>query len=325
MRRAAGLFQRPDRGLLGVAGGDRVRWLDGMLSNDVRDLAVGPQRSGCYALLLSPKGRILADLHVLERGDRFWLELPADALPRVRAQLERYVIADDVALGDETADWARLTVEGPDARTILARASGARPAVAADCWQELRVAGAALAVGAWGETGGGLQLFVPAGAEREVADALRAAAPGELVEGDAETLEVLRIEAGRPRLGAELDEEVFPAEAGLVPRAVSLSKGCYTGQEIVARLESRARVNHRLVGLRCADPSPPAPGTALADEAGKRVGEVTSSCLSRAAGAIALGFVRLPLDTPGTRLRAGSQPMEVVPLPFVPASEGSGS
>jgi aminomethyltransferase len=311
-----GLFRRADRALLCVAGADRVRWLDGMLSNDVRSLAVGPERSGCYALLLSPKGRIQADLHVLQRGDFFWLELAADALARVRGQLERYVIADDVSLADETPHWARLALEGPGARAVLERAAGAPGIAAADCGLDLRLGGVPVVVAAWGETATGLQLFVPRESGERVADALRTAADGELVEGDAETLEVLRIEAGRPRLGAELDDEVFPAEAGLVPRAVSLTKGCYTGQEIVARLESRGRVNHRLVGLRCADPEPPAPGTALEDEAGKRVGEVTSACVSPAAGAIALGFVRLPQDAPGTSLRAGARRVEVTALPF---------
>jgi len=319
VRRSAGLFQRTDRGLLRVAGADRVRWLDGMLSNDVRSLAVGPERSGCYALLLSPKGRILADLHVLQRGDAYWLELAGDALERVRARLERYVIADDVTLSDETPAWARLALEGPDARAIFERASGAPLRLAAECCDERQLAGADLVVAGWGESACALQLFVPCGREREVADALRAAAPSGLVDGDDETLEVLRIEAGIPRLGAELDDEVFPAEVGLVARAVSLSKGCYTGQEIVARLESRGQVNHRLVGLRCAEASPPSPGTPLFDEAAKKVGEVTSACRSEVAGAIALGFVRLPLAAPGTALRAGSQRVEVATLPFVPS------
>lgn len=320
VRRSVGLFRRADRGLLRVAGGDRVRWLDGMLSNDVRHLAPWPDRSGCYALLLSPKGRILADLHVLQRADAFWLELPADALDRVRGALERHVIADDVSLADESAGWARLALEGPDAPALLERAIGAPLELAADGGRDVRVAGRELVVAAWGVTPGGLQLFVPRGGGDALAGALRAAAHGELVAGDDETLEVLRVEAGLPVLGRELDDEVFPAEAGLVARAVSLTKGCYTGQEIVARLHSRGQVNHLLVGLRCGDAPPPAPATPLEDESGRAVGEVTSACRSATEGAIALGFVRRELAEPGTRLRVGSATALVSELPFVSAT-----
>jgi folate-binding protein YgfZ len=137
------------------------------------------------------------------------------------------------------------------------------------------------------------------------------------VEGDRDTLEILRIEAGIPRLGAELDEDVFPAEAGLVARAVSLTKGCFTGQEIVARLESRGQVNHRLVGLRFEGTAAPTPGEGLDDGDGKRVGEVTSGCVSPGAGAIGLGYVRRTLALAGTALRAGSRSVEVADLPLV--------
>ena len=112
VRRSSGWFRLRERALLEVSGGDRVRWLNGMLSNDVAQLESGGASSGCYALLLTPRGRIVADLHVLQRGDVFWLELAADAAARVEARLEKYIIADDVWLVDRSRAFARFGLEG---------------------------------------------------------------------------------------------------------------------------------------------------------------------------------------------------------------------
>jgi folate-binding protein YgfZ len=320
VRRSAGLFALPERGLLQVEGADRVRWLDGMLSNHVAALAPDPDHSGCHALLLTPTARILADPHVLHRGEAFWLELCGDAAESTRVHLERYVIADDVTLQDVSNLWARFSLEGPKAAGLLERVTGTPLRLAPNACADLRIGSVAAVVAAYGFSGApGFQLFVPSALAADVAGSLHAEGGASLVEGDAATLEILRIESGIPRLGAELDEDVLPAEAGLIASAVSLTKGCYTGQEIVARLESRGQVAHRLVGLRCAGETPPAPDTALEDESGKRVGEVTSACLSAVAGPIALGYVRRPFDTPGSALRVGSQQAWVTELPFVAA------
>jgi folate-binding protein YgfZ len=322
VRRAAGLFSLDGRGLLSVRGGDRVRWLDGMLSNDVAGLAPGPERSGCYALLLTRQGRIVADFHVLERGAELWLETARDAVPRALETLARFIVADDVALADASARVERLALEGPAAPAILERALGAPLALAPECCAEVELAGAPLVVAAFGF--GGLparQLFAAPGQGARVAEALRAAgAQSGLVPAGAAALEILRIEAGVPGFGTELGPEVLPAEARL-ERAVSTTKGCYTGQEVVARMRSRARVGHLLVGLRCAGSEPPAAGAEL--RAGdQKVGEVTSACLSPVAGAIALGFVRAAHAQAGTRLAAAGCAGEalVAELPFVPAA-----
>jgi folate-binding protein YgfZ len=141
---------------------------------------------------------------------------------------------------------------------------------------------------------------------------------GLVVAGD-EVLEVLRIEAGIPRLGAELDEEVLPAEAHLNERAISFDKGCYTGQEIVARIDSRGQVQHLLVGLRFEDDALPEPGAALEAE-GRRIGEVTSVCRSADHGSIGLGFVRRSHAAEGSEVRVGSgRRARVAELPFAAA------
>jgi folate-binding protein YgfZ len=306
--------------LLEVCGGDRVRWLNGMLSNDVAQLEPGGARSGCYALLLTPKGHIAADLHVLQRGDVFWLELAGEAAARVEARLEKYIIADDVRLADRSREFARLGLEGPRAAEVVAPLLGGAPAPAPDSWVDARLGGARVVLAAFGWSGElGYQLFVLAQAAAAAAAALDAAVPARGgIEADAQALEVLRIEAGIPRLGAELDADVLPAEAHLTERAVSFAKGCYTGQEIVTRLDARGQVQHLLVGLRFEDGELPAPGAGV-EAAGRRIGEVTSACRSAAAGAIGLGYVRRAQAAAGTQVSVCGRPARVAALPFAAA------
>jgi folate-binding protein YgfZ len=321
VRRSAGWFALEGRGILRVRGADRVRWTNGMVSNDVARLAPGPDRSGCRALLLTAQGRILADLHVLVRENELWLELARDALPDVLARLERYVISEDVALSDASGEWRRFALEGARAPALLARAAGGPIAIAPDSGVPLAIAGAEAIAWAWGWSGGpAYQLFAPAAEADAVARAFADAGGAELEVGDAEVLEVLRIEAGDPQQGAELGPDVLPGETGLVGRAVSLSKGCYTGQEIVARMESRGAASHRLVGLRLefADADPPPRGSPVR-KADQVVGSVTSACRSAAAGAIALAYVRRAHAEPGAELQVGDARARVAPLPFVPS------
>jgi len=319
-RQGAGLFLLPHRGVLAVEGRDARRWLNGMVSNDVSGLApdglapegAGPPGSGaeapahCHACLLTPIGRIVADLHVVARPEGFWLDLERHALGDVAARLEKFVIAEDVAVRE--AGLARLALEGPAAPEI---ARAARPALAA--------ADAAAAGYAFGG-GPGVQLFVPPEGRDAALAALReAGASRGLVEGEPAALEILRVEAGVPRLGAELGEDVLPPEAGL-DAAISTTKGCYTGQEVMARIRSRGQVKHRLVGLRLE----PGHGSALPEPeaaieaGGRRVGEVTSAVLSPSEGPIALGFVRRPHDAPDTPVRVAGRAARVATLPFVP-------
>jgi folate-binding protein YgfZ len=228
-------------------------------------------------------------------------------LAGVLERLAKHVIADDVVLRDASGELARLALEGP-----------ASPAIADAAQDDLAAAKAlVLAYGVSGEAA--RQVFAPAAeAERLYQALLRAGRPHGLVEAGAEALEILRIESGTPRQGRELSEEVLPQEAGL-DAAICTSKGCYTGQEVVARVRTYGQVKHRLVGLRVEGGDPPAPGTALEVD-GARVGEVTSAALSPQAGAIALGYVRRPHDEPDTILRGGSARVRVARLPLVEPS-----
>ena len=327
IRAAAGLFRLARRGLICVEGGDRVRWLDGMLSNDVASLEPGPDRSGCPALLLTRTGRIQADPQVVTLGDDFWLELDGDAVSATLATLDQFIIADDVSLRDCSAGVERLALEGPMAPRIVDELAGRALGLARDAAIHAELAGVDCVVGAWGVSAmQARQLFVPSGSGEHVIRALlEVGAPWGLVEADPDSLEILRIEAGVPRLGAELDEEVLPPEARL-ERALSFDKGCYRGQEIVARLASRGGVKHFLVGFVCdADEAPEVDTPVYADgesngesdgQRSRRIGEVTSSCRSPSLGPIALGYARQPYDEPGTIVRIGGQRARVSALPF---------
>jgi aminomethyltransferase len=316
VRERAGLFALSTRAVIQVGGSDRWHWLDGMVTNDIEALAAAPPGSGCYALLLTREGRIVADLHVLALPDALLLELDRAAVAGALAHLEKYVVADDVLLADLSDSQARLALEGPRAADVLAAATGASLALAPETWQEIVLAGSAVRVAAWSFSGeSGYQLFAPVDAAEEVRVALREAGRGlDLVDADETTLEILRIEAGTPRFARELDESVLPAEARL-ERAISTSKGCFLGQEVVTRLRARGRVNHLLVGLRFHGQAPPAEGAALRAGA-TQVGEVTSCAQSPDHGAIGLGFVRIAHSTPGTELDADGVATRVSDLPF---------
>jgi len=319
-RRSAALFRLAERGLVEVRGADRVRFLQGQLTADVASLDAAGPRSGCYALALTPQGRIVVDLHVIARSDSIWLETAAASVPAALARLGKYVIADDVELADCSAQRARFGIEGPRASELLAVAADSCPELPPDSAAALRIAGSEVLGAAFGWSGErAFQLFVPRTDESRVAAALDAAAAAcGAARAGAEALEVLRVEAGIPAAGRELGPDVLPAEARLLERAVSFSKGCYTGQEVVARMESRGRVGHLLVGLAF-EGALPAPGASL-HAGGSRVGAVTSAARSPSAGAIGLGFVRRGHETPGTPLGVDTALARVVALPFVAGS-----
>jgi aminomethyltransferase len=322
-RSNAGLFVMEDRALLEIRGEDRVRWLDGMISGDVQALVDGYEGSGCYATLLTNRGAIVADLHVGRLGDAFVLESRRDQLPKIIETLERFIIADDVTLVDRAADLESLGLEGPQAPEILSAALGSELALATEDWAALEIAGCRVFVAAFGFSGEtGFQIHCTREDRAALEAALEAAGKAHgLVRGDATALEVMRIEAGIPALCSELGEDVFPAEARL-ERAVSASKGCYVGQEIVARLRARGQVNHLLVGLRIeGDALPEVDATLSAQE--RRTGEITSVALSPVYGPIALGYVRREHAAVGTRVEFAGGAARVAPLPFgaLPGSE----
>jgi folate-binding protein YgfZ len=249
--------------------------------------------------------------------EAFWLDVLRDSLPAMREALARFIVADRVALRDASEDWERLALEGPGSPAVLAAVLGESFELAADACSPAEVAGVGVWICAAGYTAAARQLYVPAGRGASIAqELLGAGAALGLIEASGEALEILRIEAGVPKLGVELDESVLPAEAGL-EHAISFTKGCYTGQEIVARLESRGKPGHRLVGLSFEAGACAAVGAEIV-AAERAVGELTSACTSPAAGAIGLGFVRAANAEPGSVLQVGTASARVTALPFIP-------
>jgi folate-binding protein YgfZ len=279
----------PERGLLRVTGADRVRFLNGMLSADVAALREG---SVAPALQLDRKGHLLAELEVIALPGEIWLELLRSAEAGLAAALERHIIADDVLLESLSSRWACLSIEGP---------GGAAAAIALAA-PELE-AGSALRAGELLWLAGGA--IVPEGVralgpEPAIAELRSRLALPQIGAAEAE---ILRIEAGRPLLGVDTGERTFPQEARLERRAVSFKKGCYIGQEIVARIQSRGGVNRLLVKL--STDSEVQAGSEIS-VAGRGSGRVTSAAVSPLSGPLALGYLRPDDAEPGTPVRIGS-------------------
>ena len=329
-RRDVGLFEMAHRGLLEVRGEDRVRWLDGMISGDVQALEKEGSGSGCYAVLMTNRGAIVADFHVGRIEDVYYLESLRSEIPRIRETLDRYIIADDVELIDRSDEMVVLGLEGPKSGELIEGVAGSAAAeTPEDGWIQTSIAGRTVLIAAFGFTGEqAFQIRMKPDDRTAVEGALfDAAGTDRLIRGSFEALDIMRVEAGIPGLGAELDEDVLPPEARL-ERAISTTKGCYIGQEIVARLRARGQVNHLLVGLRLeSSDCLPADGSSQAGDLpaidaplscdGRVTGELTSVVRSPTEGPIALGYVRREHSEIGTTVEFEGGRATVAGLPFV--------
>jgi folate-binding protein YgfZ len=330
LREGAGLVDRSNRGRLRLTGRDRREYLQGLLTNDIARLSAG---SGCYACLLTAQGRMIADMYIVETDEAMLMDLEAEVTARVGAQLERFVFSEDVEVADVSASLAELGIFGPLAADVLGRVFGAPDAVPPIGVAELETLGvldsrtiawrkATVTVVGRDDLGErGFDLLVAA----EHADSLaRAVRDAGAVAVDSPVAEVRRIEHGRPRFGTDMTEETIPLEAGIEDRAISLTKGCYVGQEIIIRVLHRGhgRVARRLVGLTL-DPGAALPVHGAAIRSGDReIGTVTSAALSPAlARPIALGYVHRDFVEAGTAVGVvvaeESWPAVVAHLPFV--------
>lgn len=326
VRAGVGLFDMDDRGLLEVRGSDRIRWLDGMITADVKALDRRGEGAGAAALLLTHRGAIVADLHVGRIGEALLIECARDACAPVRSALERRIIADDVVLADRSEEFAVLGVEGAGAETVLKQAIAEGDVPAREAWSRVRIAGTEALVAGFGWSGErAFQIRSEPASRDRVRAALEQAARARdvaCVHGDRALLELLRVESGIPAFGRELDEDVLPPEARL-ERSIAVNKGCYVGQEIVARLRSRGQVNHLLVGLRIDGDAGPEPGVGLS-VAGRTTGELSSVVRSPSQGWIALAYVRREHAEPGTPVElAGGGSARVAALPFVAPESGA--
>ncbi len=291
LRRDAGLLDRPGWTVIELEGGEAAEFLQGQVTNDVEALEPG---EGCYAALLDHKGKLRTDMRVLRlAADR----LLVDAEPVARAVLahnfETYSLGRDVRSRDLTEQRRVLSLIGPGARARLDSEPPERENAFVEGERGLYVA-----------THFGVDLIVAAGE----ADHARASAPAV----SEEAAECVRVEAGRPRLGHDMDATTIPQEAGLNERAVSFSKGCYVGQETVARLHYRGKPNRHLRGLRLSEPAVHGDPLMLGE---KQVGTVGSACVSPTLGPIALALVRREA-VPGDEVAVAGHAATVVELPF---------
>ena len=330
----AGLLERTDRGRLRLTGQDRRTYLQGILTNDIVALEPG---TGCYSAMLTPNGRMITDMRVLELGDAILLDLELSRTAALRDRLEQLIFAEDVAVADVSSELSQIGVYGPGAaeavasalRAVVAGSTGLPDAAVLEklrLFENLRSgAGESGIVSASDDFGvGGFEVFLPPARKEALAAALLGAGA---LEVHPDTADVTRVEAGHPVFGIDMDEETIPLEAGIEDRAISHTKGCYVGQEIIIRVLHRGqgRVARRLVGL-VLDGRPPARGDRIRS-ADRETGTVTSAVHSPALNrAVALGYVRRDDSEPGTALTItgaqGEVPAKVVALPFVERSAG---
>ncbi|MFP5365008.1 MAG: YgfZ/GcvT domain-containing protein [Thermoleophilia bacterium] len=301
-----GLIDRSERGKLALTGTERKPFLAGQVTNDIEGLEAG---RGCYAAFLTHKGKMLGDLRVLAVEDEgaepeLLLDTERATLQGLFDMVRRFKIGYDVELHKRTVQRGLLSLVGPAARAV-AGAEDLPPEEHAHRRGEIGGLPVRLIV-----TDVGIDVLCPAedtGAVREAVLGAGATAVSE------DAAEILRVERGRPRYGYELDDATIPQEAGLNDRAVSFTKGCYVGQETVARLFYRGKPNRHLRGLKLAGPVPTGAELRLGERV---VGRVATSLVSPAHGPIALALVRREAAPGDTVEVAGGTTAQVVTLPF---------
>ena len=335
IRKASGLIDMPQRGVLQLSGKDRLPFLHNLLTNRTwdKDKKSGLVRGeGVYAFFLNLKGRIVCDVNVLELGDRTLLEMDGRMTGPVRTAFDKYLFAEQVKITDRTGELHEIALHGPRAHETLWAAGEASFAELPPMGvTEARIAGANVVVWRDDPTATpGYHVIVSANEAPAVWNHLieRFGQPTTLGKRQLRPVgwaafNAARIEGGRPMFGIDFDESILPAETGQLARAVSFTKGCYLGQEIVARMHARGQVAKQIVGLRLDDDALPIAGTKLFDDANNEIGGVTSSTVSPILSnvAIALGYVKKPFTSIGTKVNVPAEgsmrKATVVELPFV--------
>jgi len=309
-----GVYERSSRAKIRLTGGDRVRWLNGMVTNNIRDLAVN---HGVYCFLLNAQGHIQADFYAYNLGDYLLLDTAAELREKVLAHFDKFIIMDDVEVADVTATMAAISVSGPRATDVLRAAGVEIPQLAplelctprCDCDCGCLACTVVRGNEALGES---YEIWLAPGHMKAAWDALALAGA---VPVGAEAMEMWRISRGIPVYGVDIRERDLPQETGQM-RALSFTKGCYLGQEIVERIRSRGAVHREFRAFAVEGPLPPAGVKIVANE--KEVGEITSSAeLPLAAGhrAVALGYLRR--EAAGKELRAGAATLNPAVLPII--------
>ncbi len=311
-----GLYDLSSRAKIAVTGGDRVRWLNGMATNNVRDLAPG---HGVYAFLLNAQGRIQADLYVFQRGDSLLIDTERGQREKVLQLFDHYIIADDVEVADIRDKLTGLGLTGPESRHVLERAGIAVPELAPlqfvdVAWQHPLQHTTVTLLRSGKEVRESWQLWIAPEHAGELWNALLKA--GARPTGTT-ALNLFRISRGIPKFGVDIRERDLPQETGQT-RALNFTKGCYLGQEIVERIRSRGAV-HRQFTAFVVEGTLPEPGAKIlaGEKEEKEVGEITSSAILPLPGGdrpVALGYLRR--EAAEKDLRAGTAKLKLASLPL---------
>ncbi|MDB5323276.1 MAG: putative Aminomethyltransferase, glycine cleavage system protein [Phycisphaerales bacterium] len=347
IRKAAALMDLPQRGVLELTGKDRLAFLNNLLTNQTWDkqaksgIAAG---SGVYAYFLNLKGRIVADMNVLELGERTLLETDARMVEVLRQAFEKFVFSEQVQIVSKLGALHRIALHGPEALSVLNDAAGTPlPELAPLGSVQTSLLGIDATLFRDDECSThGYHVIVAADRAAELWQGLLTQFSNPLELGKRRLRPIgwaaynaCRIEGGRPLFdidfgnSADPNQSVLPAEAGQFDRAVSVTKGCYLGQEIVARMHARQQVAKQLVGLRMAEDALPIAGATLFDEKQNQIGMITSSTISPilSGACIALGYLKKPFFALGTEVivpAEGSMRKAVVTaLPFVQPAKTS--
>jgi folate-binding protein YgfZ len=325
LRRTAGILDLSYRGRLVLTGADRVRFLNGQVTNNVQGLLVG---QGCYSALVTNKGRMESDLNIYILPEEILLDFEPGLSNALSKRLNGYIIADDVQVIDVSPHYGLISIHGPESEAILARTELGLPLPETEfLWGSInhQIHGEIYVMNRRRVGLRGFDLFVPTDGLLGIARRLNAVAiqvGGGPCGRDA--FETVRMEAGIPRIGAEMNERILPLEAGIESRAISYTKGCYIGQEIIARIRTYGQVAKALRGLRFDDDFTTLPASGDKVFFGdKEVGYVCSAKHSPTLNArIALAYVRREYNQIATDLRvrtnAGELRATIVTLPFVP-------
>jgi folate-binding protein YgfZ len=306
-----GVYDSTSRAKIKLTGSDRVRWLNGMVTNNIRDLAVG---HGIYAFLLNPQGHILGDLYAYNLGDQILVDTEQRQLDKILATFDHYIIMDDVEVTTLGGQCATIGLAGPNDQQVLASAGfdipGLQPLQVLDStWRGTQ----ARVVRGESERYPSFEIWIAPEHGQELRSALTQA--GALPIGT-DALELYRIALGIPRYGQDIRERDLPQETEQ-QRALNFNKGCYIGQEIVERIRSRGNVHRKFTGFQVTGP-PPVPGSKIQFQA-KDIGEITSSAeIPASAGdrTIALGYIRREIGTPGKEVQLAESTAVVTDLPF---------
>lgn len=316
VRNQVGLIDLSFRGKIRLAGPERTQFLHGMVTQDIKGI---PEGSGAYALMTDPKAHILADMKVYNLGDWFLLDVEPELKDKVIHTLDKYLLVE-ATLDDITDQYGLLSIQGPGSEALL-RTLLSEPGIPVAEYQHLpgKLAGVEIVVIRTGYTGEiGFELLIPRERVKEVWDVLMfqdSVTPVGMMAWD-----ILRLEAGIPRYGIDMDENNLPLEVGVEKQAISYTKGCYIGQEVIARMKYRGHANRFLMGFKFQGEKVPQRGDKIRKE-DKEIGWITSAVFSPGfKSALGMGYIHREYAQPGISVRVESSQEslegEVVTLPF---------